>query len=89
MDFSPVKINHGCKRHEPEFDKPMCFDEMKNLAQKLSKDIPFVRVDFFEVNGKLYFGEFTFYDWGGMKPFGSMQQDLELGTLINIDVLKN
>ena len=89
MDFSPVKINHGFKRHEPEFDKPMCFDEMKNLAQKLSKDIPFVRVDFFEVNGKLYFGEFTFYDWGGMKPFGSMQQDLELGTLINIDVLKN
>ena len=42
---------------------------MKELAAILSEGIPFVRIDFFNVNGHLYFGEFTFYDWGGMRPF--------------------
>ena len=84
MDFNVVNINHGFKRHVPEFDKPIQFDKMKELATRLSKDIPFVRVDFFEVDGKVYFGEFTFYDWGGMNPFAEAAQDLELGDLIKL-----
>lgn len=43
---------------------------MKQYAAKLSTDIPFVRVDFFDINGKVYFGEFTFYDWAGLRAFG-------------------
>jgi len=43
-----------------------------------------VRVDFFEVDGHPYFGEFTFYDWGGMRPFADFKQDIQLGKLINI-----
>ena len=84
MDFNVVNINHGFKRHVPEFDRPKQFDKMKELATRLSKDIPFVRVDFFEVDGKVYFGEFTFYDWGGMNPFADANQDLELGNLIQL-----
>lgn len=84
MDFNPVYINHGFERRVPEFEKPAAFEEMKRLAAKLSKGIPFVRVDFFYVDGKIYFGEFTFYDWGGMKPFSTYQQDLELGNLLKI-----
>ena len=84
MDFNPVNISHGFRRHIPEFDKPSQFDKMKDLAAKLSTNIPFVRIDFFEVDNKLYFGEFTFYDWGGMKPFVNKIQDIELGQLINL-----
>lgn len=84
MEFNPVGISHGFRRQKPEFDKPVQFDKMKELATKLSANIPFVRIDFYEVGEKLYFGEFTFYDWGGMKPFVSRTQDVELGSLINL-----
>jgi hypothetical protein len=41
-------------------------------------------VDFFEVGGQPYFGEFTFYDWGGLRPFAEYSQDLELGALLKL-----
>ncbi len=84
MDFKPVMIDHGFPRFQPEFEKPECFEEMKELASKLSKGIPFVRMDFFYVNGQVYFGEYTMYDWGGGQPFGTYEQDLELGKLIDL-----
>lgn len=83
MDFNPVMIDHGFPRHDPEFEKPSEFEEMKELATKLSKDIPFVRVDFFDVEGQVYFGEFTFFDWGGKRPF-KRNWDMELGKLIKL-----
>ena len=88
MDFNPVNINHGFKRQEPEVEKPVSFDLMKELASKLSHGIPFLRIDFFDVQGHVYFGEFTFYDWGGMSPFMTKEQDLYLGGLINITDLQ-
>ena len=81
MGFSPVAINHGFERTVPEYDKPAEFELMKSLATKLSAGIPFVRVDFFDVDGRVYFGEFTFFDWGGMRPFRD-DWDLKLGSLL-------
>lgn len=83
MDFNPVMIDHGFPRHQPEFEKPAEFEEMKALAAKLSNGIPFVRVDFFDVEGHVYFGEFTFYDWGGTMPFGG-DWDKQLGALLEL-----
>ena len=82
MDFNVVNIDHGFPRKTPEFEKPQNFELMKQLAAKLSKNIPFVRVDFFEVEGKVYFSEFTFYDWGGMRPFVDEKVDEQLGELL-------
>lgn len=84
MNFNPVNIDHGWPRRDSEFEKPAAFEEMKVLAKKLSKGIPFVRVDFFYVNGRVYFGEYTFFDWAGLQPFGTYEQDLELGKLIDL-----
>ena len=84
MDFKPVNICHGYPRHKPEFEKPSQFALMKNLAMKLSQGIPFVRVDFFQVEEHVYFGEFTFYDWGGIRPFRDFEVDIRLGQLIDI-----
>ena len=83
MNFKPLDISHGFTRISPEFEKPAEFELMKELAAKLSKGIPFVRVDFFDVEGKIFFGEFTFYDWGGMKPLSAYWQT-KLGELIHI-----
>lgn len=68
MDYNPLDISHGFRRYSPEIEKPAEFEEMRQLAAELSEGIPFVRVDFFDVEGHVYFGEFTFFDWGGMKP---------------------
>lgn len=86
MDFNAVDINHGFPRHSPEFKKPGPFDKMKEFAKILSKGIPFVRVDFFVVEGNIYFGEMTFYDWAGTHPFINYEQDLFLGSLIDLPI---
>jgi hypothetical protein len=85
MNFNPVNFYRGYKRKSPEFSKPINFELMKTLACKLSKNIPFVRIDFFEVNEKVYFGEYTFFDWGGFKKFSSKDVDLFLGDLIELN----
>ena len=84
MDFNPIMIDHGFERCIPEYSKPEKFEEMKTLATKLSEDIPFVRIDFFCVNNKVYFAECTFYDWAGLRPFGG-DWDYKLGELINLE----
>ena len=68
LNFNAIDISHEYDRFYPEFSKPANFEKMIELARVLSRGLPFVRVDFFNVNNRLYFGEFTFYDWGGMKP---------------------
>ena len=83
MDFKPVSIDHGFERTIPEYEKPTNFDKMKELATQLSAGIPFVRVDFFNVDGRIYFGEFTFYDWGGMRPFRN-DWDEKIGQFIEL-----
>ena len=84
MDFNPVDIDHGWPRRTQEFEKPAAFEEMKSLAAKLSERIPFVRIDFFYVNGKVYFGEYTFFDWAGLQPFKTYELDCRLGQLIQL-----
>ena len=83
MDFKPISIDHGFERTIPEYEKPTNFDKMKELATQLSAGIPFVRVDFFNVDGRIYFGEFTFYDWGGMRPFRN-DWDEKIGQFIEL-----
>ena len=64
--------------------KPVCFEKMKELSAKLSAGIPHVRVDFYEVNGKVYFGELTFFHWSGMKPFVPENWDTQFGEWIHL-----
>ena len=65
-------------------EKPDGFEEMKELSKKLSQGIPHVRVDFYEANGRIYFGEFTFSHWGGLKPFDPEEWDYKLGSWIEL-----
>lgn len=87
MDFNVINVNHGFPRMIPEYKKPDAFNLMKDLAKKLSSGIPFVRVDFFYVQGKVYFGEYTFFDWGGMRAFESPEWDKTLGDWIDLSPL--
>ena len=83
-DFNHLDIHqyHDAGKSTPE--KPVCFDEMKMLASKLSKGLPQVRVDFYEVNGKVYFGELTFFHHGGIVPFTPEKWDYTFGSWIKL-----
>lgn len=76
------------KRHHPNsgklLPKPKTFNKMVEFAKILSKDIPFVRVDFYEVNGKLYFGELTFYPGAGFEKFYPEEYDYVLGSWLQL-----
>lgn len=52
-----------------KIQKPKQLDEMLNLASVLSKDIPFIRTDFYSINGQTYFGELTFFPEDGFGRF--------------------
>ena len=54
-----------------------------DLAEKLSQGIPHLRVDFYNINGQIYFGELTFFHWSGLVPFDPPEWDLKLGELTN------
>lgn len=66
------------------FNKPSNFEEMKRIASKLSKRIPQVRVDLYNVNGKIYFGELTFFHHGGVTPFHPIEWDYTFGDWIKL-----
>lgn len=62
--------------------KPEKLDEMLNLARTLAKDIPYVRTDFYSIDGSLFWGELTFYHGSGLEPFHPESWDENLGKLI-------
>lgn len=65
--------------------KPEGIDEMFGLASKLSEGLPFARVDFYDVDGKVYFGEITFFPSGGFDPNRLPEADLLFGSMIDLD----
>lgn len=70
--------------HSKVFDKPKNFDKMLELAEILAKDIPFVRVDLYNINGKILFGEITFFPAAGMGKFEPEEWDEKLGNMIKL-----
>ena len=64
--------------------KPLNYDLMVKLAEDIAKDIPFVRIDFYEVHNKLYFGEITFYPGCGFEEFNPQKWDKILGSWIKL-----
>lgn len=83
-EFHHLPFTNGHPNAEVLPKKPTCFDEMKMLAAKLSKGIPHVRVDFYEVNGKVYFGEMTFFHWSGLTAFKPEEWDYKFGEWITL-----
>lgn len=64
--------------------KPMNLNLMLELATVLAEDIPFSRIDFYEVSGRVLFGEITFFPASGFEKFNSNEWDTRLGSWISI-----
>ena len=84
MDFNHLPFTNGHPNSTHAIAKPSSFGEMKEIARKLSANIPHVRVDLYDINGKIYFGELTFYHMSGLAPFEPPEWDLKLGEWITL-----
>ncbi len=65
-------------------EKPEKYEEMLEISEKLSKGYKFLRVDLYEVAGKVYFSEFTFSPCSGYMPFSPKEWDEKLGKMVEI-----
>ena len=83
-DWNKLTLGRHDSQSKDQVARPKNLEKMIMLAEELSRGIPFLRVDFYEVAGKLYFGELTFFPAGGMKRFQPESWDLELGKLIDL-----
>ena len=84
MNYVHLPIKNGHPNADIFPEKPKNFELMKALSEKLSQNIPQLRVDFYEVNGQVYFGELTFSHWGGIVPFEPKEWDDLLGSWIDL-----
>ena len=64
--------------------RPACFDQMKQTCTLLAKDIPFARIDFYEVDKKMYFGEVTFFPASGFGTFTPNTWNKVIGNLLKL-----
>ncbi len=82
MEFNhlPFTIDHDMASVPPQ--KPKNFELMQELAAKLSEGTPQLRVDFYEVDGRVYFGEMTFFHCSGMAPFHPEEWDEIFGSWV-------
>lgn len=87
LEFKPLPFR---KKELPKdnLKKPENFEKMVELAETLAQDFPFVRVDFYDIDGKIYFGELTFCPGGGLNPFVPPEWDLKVGEMIDLSLAK-
>ncbi len=85
MEFNHLDIINIHPQSEKEIPKPEKFEEMKEIAAKLSKGMRHVRIDLYELNGKIYFGEYTFFHGGGFCLFKPMEWEIRAGEWIDLN----
>jgi len=78
-DWNNLHVTSDCPASDREIERPENLDEMLRVAEKLSEDFPYVRVDLYSVDGKVYFGELTFYPWSGYVQYDPDEWDYRFG----------
>lgn len=85
MDFNHLDIENLHPNADKPISKPEMFEEMKEIAAKLSAGMKFVRIDLYQINGKIYFGEYTFFHGGAFAPFKPDSWEQKLGDWIKLE----
>lgn len=69
---------------DKQLEMPFCLEMMTKLSEKLSKGIPFLRVDLYCINGRIFVGEMTFFPASGLLPFTDMEWDRIMGSWLTL-----
>jgi hypothetical protein len=89
MKWNLLPFTNGHPNSNKLMKKPLNFDKMIELSERLSQGIPHVRVDLYNINGRIYFGELTFFHWSGLVPFVPEKWDYEFGRWLKLPALSN
>lgn len=84
LQFNHLDIKQKYPHAQKALRKPVTFEKMIEFSKVLSKGYPHVRVDFYEVDGHLYFGELTFYHFSGFMPFEPDRWDKMFGDWLKL-----
>lgn len=84
IEGSKINLKRDDYASIEKIELPSFYNEILEMASKLCKDFPFVRVDFFVTDNKYYFAELTFTPGACMMPFNPKEMDLEWGEMLNI-----
>lgn len=87
-NWNPMPFERHYPKSSRNFPKPINYEKMIELAELLSKNVPFLRVDFYNVRGKIYFGELTFFPGAGFEEFTPNIWDYTLGSWLELPVNK-
>jgi hypothetical protein len=84
LKWNDLGILSDCPNSDKPIPKPYGLEKMIEIARDIAKDFPFVRVDFYSVNQKVYIGELTFYPWSGCVQYTPDSFDFELGSYFTL-----
>lgn len=84
LEFNHLNIVQKYPNAGAPLRKPITFEKMIEFSKVLSENFPHVRVDFYEVDGHLYFGELTFYHFSGFMPFKPSKWDEIMGSWLTL-----
>lgn len=82
--WNPMPFERHYQKNPIEIEKPKEYSKMVALAEKLAQNIPFVRVDFYIIKNKIYFGELTFYPGSGFEKFSPVEWDYKFGEWLKL-----
>jgi hypothetical protein len=94
FDFFDKQYSHlpFCQGHQNANEipqKPNRFEKMIQLSELLTLSIPQIRVDWYEIGNRIYFGELTFFHYGGIVPFEPQEWDYKFGEFISLPKIDN
>lgn len=75
--------------HGPDISRPASFEEMVRVGKEIAKDFTYVRTDFYDVDGKMYFGEITLFHGGGFDTMEPPKWDLYYGNKLRLPEKSN
>ncbi len=85
ISFNKLSIKRGnFDNSQIAFKKPGNFKQMTDFAEEIAGNIPFIRVDFYSIDGNTYFGEIAFYPSGGFSEFQPTEWEERVGSWIDI-----
>lgn len=84
LEWNDLGVVSDCPNSNQPIPKPYGIEKMLEIARDIAQDFPFVRVDFYSVNQKVYIGELTFYPWSGCVQYNPDSFDFELGSYFKL-----
>lgn len=84
IEWNLLPFTNGHPNSNKMMKKPENYDKMVEISERLSLGIPHVRVDLYNINGRIYFGELTFFHWSGLVPFVPEEWDDVFGCCLKL-----